>query len=133
MIRVVLDTNVYLSGIIFGGNSRHILDLVLAKDLELVASPAILLEITQKLQKKFKWSKDQILLVVKSLGKVARMVNPEKRLNAIKADKSDNRIIEAAVGGKARFIVTGDKHLLQLKKYQKIQIVTPAQFLSIYL
>lgn len=130
-LKVVLDTNVYLSGIIFGGNSRHILDILIEKKIIAIASPAILLEISQKLEKKFNWSKEQILVTVKTLAKTAKIVNPQKRLTVVKADKNDNKIIEAGVEGRADYIITGDKHLLRIKEYQNIKILSPAEFLSL--
>lgn len=129
--RVVLDTNVYLSGIIFGGNPKHILDLILDRKITAFTSPAILLEISQKLQEKFGWSKNQILTTVKTLAKTVTVVSPQRKLNVVKSDKTDNKIIEAAVEAEADYIITGDKHLLQIRKYQNIKIVFPSSFLSI--
>lgn len=126
-LKVVLDTNVYLSGIIFGGNSRHILDILIEKKIIAIASPAILLEISQKLEKKFNWSKEQILVTVKTLAKTAKIVNPQKRLTVVKADKNDNKIIEAGVEGRVDYIITGDKHLLRIKEYQNIKILSPSR------
>ncbi len=127
--KVVLDTNIYLSGIIFGGNARHILDLVIEKRILAVTSPSILLEISEKLDKKFGWDKDQIITAIKTISKTALMVNPRMRLQIVKADKSDNKIIEAGVESGADFIISGDRHLLQIKKYQDIKIISPSQFL----
>lgn len=131
--RVVLDTNIYLSGIIFGGNSRHVLDLIIKKKIKAITSPAILLEISQKLKQKFKWSQDQIFLTIKTIIKTTRIVKPKEILRVVRVDKSDNKIIEAAVESNSDYIISGDKHLLKIKKYQKIKIVTPAEYLSIYL
>ncbi|MDZ7586218.1 MAG: putative toxin-antitoxin system toxin component, PIN family [Patescibacteria group bacterium] len=131
-LKVVLDTNIYLSGIIFGGNSRHILDLIIKKKIKAVSSPAILLEISQKLKQKFKWSQEQIFLTIKTIVKTTNMIRTKKTLKIVKADKSDNKIIEAAVESNSSYIISGDKHLLKIKKYQGVKIVTPADFLSIY-
>ncbi|MBM3283611.1 putative toxin-antitoxin system toxin component, PIN family [Candidatus Gottesmanbacteria bacterium] len=132
-LKVVKDTNIYLSGIIFGGNSRHILDILIEKKIIGIASPAILLEISQKLEKKFKWGKEQILITIKTIGKTATIIRPKKRLNIVTTDKNDNKIIEAGVEGRADYIITGDRHLLRIKKYGNIKIVSPAEFLSLYL
>ncbi len=132
-LRVVLDTNIYLSGIIFGGNSRHILDLIIKKKIKAITSPGILLEISQKLKQKFKWSQDKIVLTIKIIIKTTRIIKPEEILRVVKVDKSDNKVIEAAVESNSNYIISGDKHLLKIKKYQKIKIVTPAEYLSIYL
>ena len=127
-----MDTNVYLSGIIFGGNSRHILDLIIGKKITAIISPAILLEISQKLEKKFKWSKERVLVAIKTLARAAEVVMPKKRLSVVGADKSDNKIIEAGIEGAVDYIVSGDNHLLEIKRYQGIKIVFPADFLSIF-
>lgn len=131
--RVVLDTNVYLSGIIFGGNCRHILDLMIKKKITVITSPAILLEISQKLKQKFKWSQNQIITVIKTMIKSTKVVQPQIKVRAVKTGKSDDKVIEAAVVGRTNHIVSGDQHLLKIKQYQKIKIVTPVEFLSIYL
>lgn len=130
--KVVLDTNVYLSGIIFGGNARHILDLTIEGKITTVTSPAILLEISDKLKNKFHWNKEQIIVTIKSIAKLGEVVTPKEKLQIVKKDKNDNKIIEAAYVADADFIITGDKHLLDIKKYQGIRIISPTQFLSIY-
>ncbi|EKD65502.1 MAG: hypothetical protein ACD_50C00069G0002 [uncultured bacterium] len=130
--KAVLDTNIYLSGIIFGGNAKHILDLVIEDKITVFISPAIFLEIAEKLEQKFNWDKNRIITVVKTISKTATAVNPKQKINAVKADRNDNKIIEAAVESNADFIITGDKHLLNLKKYREIKIVSPSQFLTKY-
>ena len=131
-IKVVLDTNVYLSGIIFGGNSRHILDLIIQKKILGFTSPSILLEISQKLKHKFQWKTEQIQVTIKTMAKTITLVNPQKKLNLVKMDKKDNKILEAAIEPKVDFIITGDKHLLQLKNCKNIEIVSPSDFLTLY-
>lgn len=130
--KVVLDTNVYLSGIIFGGNSRHILVLAVEGKLTIISSAAILLEISDKLKNKFHWNKEQIIVTIKSIAKLSEVVTPKKKLQIVKKDKDDNKIIEAAVETNVDFIITGDKHLLEINKYLDIRIVSPSQFLSVY-
>lgn len=130
--KVVLDTNVYLSAIIFGGNTRHILDLTIKGEIKAYISYSILFEIAEKLEKKFHWDKDQIIVTIKTLAKSATVVNPTIKLDVVRNDRNDNKIIEAAMVSNADYIITGDKHLLKIKKYQEVQIVTPTQFFSIY-
>ena len=130
---VVLDTNVYLSGIIYGGNCRHILDLVIDKKIESITSPAILLEIAQKLELKFHWNRYQIETVIKAIIKTSRLVYPKQKFSLVKNDKSDNKIIEAASAGGVDFIISGDKHLynLKLEKQFSFRILKPAEYLKI--
>lgn len=129
--RVVLDTNIYLSGIIFGGNCRQILDLVIEKKIISFTALPILLELSEKLSGKFHWDKGQIITTIKIISNSVTLVSPKQKLDVIKADKSDNKIIEAAVAADADFIITGDKHLLGMKRYKEIKTVSPAQFLKL--
>ena len=66
---------------------------------------------------------------VRPIKNFSEMVHPKERLEVI-ADDPDNRILECAVEGQAEFIISGDKHLLKLKAYQGIAIVTPVDFLE---
>jgi len=127
--RVVLDTNIYLSGIIFGGNCRHILDLAIEGKIIAISSLGILLEISQKLEKKFKWNKEKILRTIKTIGQTAEIVYPKIKLKIVKADKNDNKILEAGIEGNADYLVSGDKHLLNIKDYGGMEILSPADFL----
>lgn len=129
-LKVVLDTNIYLSGIIFGGNSKHILDLVIEGKITSFISPAILLEIAEKLERKFNWNRNQIITVIKTISKTVVVINPKRKLNIVRADKEDNKIIEAAVESDADDIISGDKHLLRLKRYCDTKIISPSQFLN---
>lgn len=130
--KVVLDTNIYLSGIIFGGNCRHIIDLVINEKIIVAISPGILLELSDKLKIKFGWDKNQIVVTLKTIAKTAILVTPKMKLQIVKKDKNDNKILEAGIESGANFIITGDKHLLDIKKYKSIKIVSPSQFLSLY-
>lgn len=129
--KVVLDTNVYLSGIIFGGNSKHILDLAIEGKVTTITSASILLELSEKLKDKFHWDKEQITAAIKSIAKIGTVVTPRMRLYVVKKDKNDNKVIEAAVEANADFIVTGDRHLLDIGDYKHIRIISPAQYLSV--
>ena len=84
MKTVVLDTNVFLSAIIFGGNPRHILDLIIEKKLINISSPEILLETSRKLKEKFNWSKEQIEITIKNIALYSRIVYPKNKINIVK-------------------------------------------------
>lgn len=131
--RVVLDTNVFISGIFFSGRPRQVLELARNKQILLVTSSAILLELAEKLHEKFEWSQEEVKEVVEGIGVFTEVVKPEVKVDKIKADPADNRILECAKQAKADFIISGDKkHILPLKKFGKSKIVTPAQFLEIF-
>lgn len=126
--KVVLDTNVYISGIVFGGTPRRLLDLAREGRFKVYASTAILLEVAEKLQGKFGWEIEKVEKTIQALGKLAKIVKPVERYEVIKADPSDDKIIECAGESKADYIVTGDKHLLQLKRWKRVRIIKPSDF-----
>lgn len=131
--KVVFDTNIYISAIIFGGNPRACLELARKGKIEVSVSSPILLEISQKLKAKFKWSDKEVLDVIEGYSKFIKKVTPQQKLSIIKADPTDNKILECAKEAKADFIVSGDvKHLLSLKNFENTKIVSAKQFLDIF-
>ena len=136
-MRIVLDANVYVSSLLTRhGNAKTIIDLFDETDFELLVSEPILEEIARVLgyphiAKLHQRSAQDIDDYIKSLRVIATFVAPRERLQ-IASDESDNRYIECAVEGRADFLVTGDKkHLLPLKEYQDVQILSPAAFLAL--
>lgn len=127
----MLDTNVYISAILFGGNCEEILKLASQKIFNVMASKKIFDEIKSVLKEKFHWTDNQIVEVTKYIKEIASVVNPNISLNIIKEDPADNKIIECAVSSNAAYIVTGDKHLLAVKEYAGIKIVSPVEFLRL--
>ena len=126
--RVVLDTNVYISAMVFGGTPRRIVDLARAGQVETYISAPILLEVAEKLQNKFGWQVGRVEKAVKAIARLAKVVKPEVNYKVVKADADDNKIIECAAAVKADWVVTGDKHLLDLKKWGKVKMVKPKDF-----
>lgn len=131
-LKVVFDTNIYISALLFGGNPRQCLELAKAGEVELLSSRAIYLELADKLQNKFLWEIDDIKELVIGLSKISMIVSPGIKIDKIKGDPRDNRILECALHAKADYIVTGDKkHLLSLKKFRKIPIISAREFMEI--
>jgi len=132
MPRLVLDTNVLVSAVHVGGPPEELLLLANQGAIELFLSPFILKETSVVLKEKFGWGKERIRLLLDVLEEVATVIAPETDLKVITNDKADNRILACAVDAKADFLVTGDKrHLLPLKGYRDIHIVTPRECLDI--
>lgn len=130
MIRIVVDTNVYISALMFGGLPGVLLDLLLLESFVVVLSPALLDELDEKLQEKFGVSAEDAFAIRQKLQSVAHMVKPDAVLRVIDVDPDDDRVLECAVNGKADYIVTGDRHLLKLGVYEGIAIVTVREFLG---
>ena len=127
--KVVVDTNVIISGAVFGGNSGKILQLITNDKLQLIISSEILKEILHKV-KEFKVKSTDIKSLEKILSLYTIWVDPRKKPNICR-DPKDNMFLAVAYEGKADFIVTGDKDLLILKKFDKTLIITPREFLNI--
>jgi len=130
--KVVFDTNIFISAIIFGGNPRQCLELARKGEIELIGSRAILLELSRKLSDKFLWEDPQVTELIEGLLVFTRLASPKKKIRVIK-EEADNRILECALEGKANFIVSEDKkHLLSLEKFEGIPIVNSKDFLDIF-
>jgi len=131
--RVVLDTNIYISAIIFGGNPRTCLELARNKEFELFASREILVELAAKLRLKFHWKEENIHSAIEGILAFANLVTPKHVINIIKDDPRDNIILECALETKADYIISGDKkHLLSLDKFKNIPIITAKTFLDMF-
>jgi putative PIN family toxin of toxin-antitoxin system len=128
-VKVVFDTNVYISAFISPGSKAEDAYLLAADgQVELYTSVAILTETARKLREKFLWDNNKITSALKHISKVATVLKPVKSLNIL-SDAPDNRILECAKEANANLIVTGDKHLLDLKQYEGIGITRIAGFL----
>lgn len=129
--KAVLDTNVLISALIFGGKPRKILLHSKEKKIRAFISAPILLELAKKLDSKFNWKEVKIKETIGTLSKFITVVYPTVRLNRVKKDPEDNKILECAVEANADYIITGDKHLLKLKRFEETKVVTPSDFIKI--
>lgn len=129
MLRVVFDTNVYISAFILPGSKAEDAYLHAVEGrVELFTSVAILTETAKRLREKFLWDDDKITAALKHISRVAAVLKPEIRLHVLK-DAPDNRILECAKCASAGLIVTGDRHLIGLKEYEGIGITGISGFL----
>jgi len=136
MIRAVLDANVFLSGILTEGMPRRILRAWRAGQFHLVTSQSILGEIGRvlrypKIARRHRWSETEIHGFMESLEALAIVTPGELRLRVVAADPVDDRYLECAVEGDAACVVTGDRHLLDLGVYRKIEILSPREFMEL--
>jgi uncharacterized protein len=128
-MRVVLDTNVLISALLFDGSPEKVVLSMLNGIEELILSPYIVAETTRILENKFGVEPSSLELLQQLLSE-SELLYFQPFLNVIE-DEPDNRIVETAVKGKAAYIVTGDKLLLKLKQYEDISIVSITEFLEI--
>ncbi|MBI4143817.1 putative toxin-antitoxin system toxin component, PIN family [Candidatus Woesearchaeota archaeon] len=136
-MRIVLDTNVLVSGTYWSGSSFRILKMAMNEEFSLIISEKILDEYkkilysdelmakTDEIQKA-RLSSTEVLLVN------SERVNPEYSFGIVTDDPDDDKFVYCAVEGKCDFLVSQDEHILKLKEYQRIRIVTPDEFLRIW-
>lgn len=129
LARAVIDTNVIISALGFGGKPREILSLALEKKIQAITSPVLLAELQEVVAKKFPELRLEFK-ILKKIRKIFTIVHPKNIINILE-DEDDNRVLEAAIEGECQYIVTGDKDLLMLISYQDIQILNPEKFLRI--
>ncbi len=133
-MKVVLDTNVLVSGVFFGGPPHKILEAWRDGKIQLLLSPSILDEyqkVMRELAVQFPGIKVEALIdfiIVHS-----EIILPLSLPPIIQADPSDDKFLECAVAGEAACVVTGDKHLLKLLKFREISILRPREFVEDYL
>ena len=130
-MRVVADTNILVSALLFGGPPEQVFLAGLRGEIQLLISLSLLQELEKVLKEKFKLSFHLVREIIEEVREVAEIVEVSSHIKAISYPDEDNRVLECAVDGKAEFIVTGDtKHILPLKEYGGIKILSPSEFLK---
>ena len=137
MIRVVIDTNVWLSALLWGGQPSLIIELIEQKQIQAISSENILTELTDILQKpklrkrldRLIITADEIVIIAKrlmTLVVIEEIVIPELR------DPKDQMVLATAIAGDAQVVISGDRDLLVLHPYRNISILLPQEFLSTF-
>jgi putative PIN family toxin of toxin-antitoxin system len=133
VIVVVLDTNTLVSGFGWSGPPSVIVDAVLAGELLLVSSVALLDELDRVLRyPKLAAVFPDPAGIIERVRAIAEVVEPGTTLSVV-ADEPDNRVLEAAAEARVDAIVTGDAGLLDLASYDHIPVLSPAAFVKRYL
>jgi putative PIN family toxin of toxin-antitoxin system len=129
-MRIVVDTNVIVSALVFGGLPRRVFEAAEDGRCEFYYSAEIQGETRRVLRDKFGWDEDRLDRYLPALWNMGERVTAHRRINAVKDDPDDNRILECALAAGAEVIVSGDGHLLRLTAYEGITILTPRSFLT---
>jgi putative PIN family toxin of toxin-antitoxin system len=128
-MKLVLDTNTVISGLLWHGAPRQVLDLARSGSISLFTSPELLAELEDVLgRKKFaarlRMAQVTVDELVYGYAALATTIHAAKIDPVIKADPDDDVILACAVAAKAEVIASGDSHLLDLKEYEGIRILT---------
>jgi putative PIN family toxin of toxin-antitoxin system len=131
-MKIVLDSNIFISSFFWKGNPRKVFDRVTNGQDELYTTDAILQEIyTVMSRKKFDVKKNEIDDYIRIIERYSIKLFPRGRTEEIIRDKDDNKILECGIEGGVEFIITGDDDLLVLKGFENIRIVKPKEYLGI--
>jgi len=130
-LRAVVDTNIFISAVLFGGELEEIVSSWQKEKFVYLLSPQILQEYIKVLSyPKFELTVADIKHIIeKELIPFVEPVKVAVYVKAVKKDSSDDKFLALAIAGKADVIVSGDKHLLELKSFEKIPIITGREFL----
>ena len=135
-MRIVLDTNVWLSAIFWEGEASKIIEGLVNKKTKIIISKEIISEIIDVLNKETKFQRflnnrrQDIEELIRTILSISELIETKTKLKIIKHD-SDNRILETAVDGKADYIISYNKHLLDLKEFKNIKILLPSDPLEL--
>ena len=132
MLRVVLDTNVLVSAVVYGGNPRRVLQAAISGAVDISVSEAIIKEFQEVLQRpQFGLSVQFVHNTIAELTSIAEWVVPTKHHHLVDDDPSDDLVLDCAVAAEADYLVTGDDHLLRLKKFGNVKIVNSQAFVEV--
>jgi len=134
-MKVVADTNTVISGLLWHGAPREILDLARAGKITLYISPDLLAELADVLERdkftaRLKAAQTTARELVLGYGELATLVHPTSIPRVVKDDPDDDMVLACALTAKAEIIVSGDSHLINLQSYQGISILTVKELLE---
>ena len=131
-MKVVADTNVLISGLFWDGNEADILKLFKIGELTNLISPSLIMELDNVLsRRKFGLENREVDSLLAEILTISTIVDPSLRIQAVVSDPDDNRVLECALAGNAEFIISGDRHLLELGHYREITIIRASDFLKL--
>lgn len=129
-MRVVFDTNIFVSALVFpGGQAEEALLRVIEDKDHLILSKAILDELLRVLASKFSRDREELARVAVYLSDIGKRVKPQEKIRVLE-DEANNRILECALAGRADTIVTGDRAMLGLGSYKGIKMMTLRDYLD---
>ncbi|MGE0526591.1 MAG: putative toxin-antitoxin system toxin component, PIN family [Bdellovibrionales bacterium] len=131
MLKACIDTNIWISGVVFSGKPAEIVTAAFNRKFTVISSKVILEEIERNLLGKFSFGRKNTRKMINRILQVADLYEPTGSVKVIPANHADNLVLETAALGRAKYLVTGDKeHLLPLGIFRNVKIVDAAEFLG---
>jgi putative PIN family toxin of toxin-antitoxin system len=132
LTKVVSDTNILISAIVFRGKPREVLEAAIKGKIQIVLTENIIKELKGVLEgNKFQYPTEITYLIIQELEALAEIIKPKERITVIEKDPEDNKVLECAQESQADFIVSGVMHLLEIHDFKGTKIVTAEKILEI--
>ena len=130
---VTFDTNVLLSATLWDESvAQKLLFDLIKQNVKIYSTTEIISEYQRVLRRDFDFSNEDTAEILEKVLAFVTLVNPTMRVDIVKADPDDNMIIECALESDSKYIITYDKHLLNLKEYHGIRIIRPEEARAIF-
>ena len=128
-MKVTVDSNFLISATQWDYSVAHkLLKKFILLDVEIFTTQDILDETAEVLERDFEYSKNEAKNIIEKILLFAKQIKPKQKIDVIKDDPDDNKIIACAIESSSEYVITYDKHLLKLKEYKGIKIITPEEF-----
>ena len=128
-MKITVDTNFIISSTQWDYSVAHkLLKKFILSDAEIFTTQDILDETAEVLERDFEYNKNEVKNIIEKILFFAKLIETKQKINVIKDDPDDNKIIECAIESSSDYIITYDKHLLKLKEYKGIKIITTEKF-----
>jgi uncharacterized protein len=132
MNKITFDTNILISSTLWKNSvSRKLLVKLIIQYAEIFITDDILDEYSNVLKRDFNLSKEEIKEKIEVVLSFCNIVDPSINIEEIKDDPTDNKVLECAVESHSEYIISYDKHLLNLKEFRNIKIVSPEEILEL--
>ncbi|MBI2130232.1 putative toxin-antitoxin system toxin component, PIN family [Candidatus Woesearchaeota archaeon] len=127
-MKVTVDTNFLISATQWDNSVAHkLLRKFILSDVQVFTTQDILDETIEVLERDFEYGKNEAELIIEKILLFAKLIEPKQKVEIIKDDPDDNKIIECAIESSSDYIVTYDRHLLKLKEHKGIKIIKPEE------
>lgn len=135
-MKITVDTNILVSATFWNGVSERIIEKVEKKEIVMVLSREIMEEFVkvlnyEEIQRKVRDKNLEMNRSVEKIAEISEFVDPKERLHVVKNDSSDDKFLECAKAGRVDYLISNDKHLLELREFEGIKILTAYEFLGI--
>jgi len=131
-MRAVIDTNVIISALFWGGQPRRVVDHAASGRFQAITCPELLIELEDVLAEDFGVPQERVDLILRDVLSFSELIAPIQEIEVPVRDHADVKVIACAVAGRADFVVTGDRDLLALGEAHGIRVATVRAFLQAY-